>query len=99
MLYSQYLFESNETQYDYGICLDLDMFLIKELPLDMFNGRNYFCVYHEMNRTATTLIHWKRQESMIRMNLPMFKASFIINTRRNKIAEKLIELVDTDAFN
>lgn len=99
-IYAQYLFEKYETNYQYGIFIDLDMYLTKCIPTNfVFNDKSIFCIYDKSNINQTELALMQRYKYNIDNNIKTFNTEFIINNRKNYIFEKLKELIDSKEFN
>ena len=90
-LYCQYLFEINENDYDYGIYIDLDMYLTHSIPDNLlFSCKSIFCYYNQRE----ALIHnynvdKYRRISCLNANIYEFNTNFVINNRKNKIEQEV----------
>ena len=96
-LYCWYLFEKYETLYQYGIYIDLDLYLTHTIPTNfLFNGKNVFCIYKELDKTEN-LINYRIKNNQ-QNNIYTFNTQFIVNNRKNKIFEKLVSFIDNEGY-
>lgn len=96
-LYCQYLFETYETAYEYGIYIDLDLYLKHDIPKNyIFQDKTIFCIYTELNKIEHNINY--RLLNNIKMNLCTFNTYFIINNRKNMIFTQLINLINSSQY-
>ena len=97
-MYCQYLFEKDfQKKYDYAIYIDLDMYLQKPLPQQLFSNKTVLSHY-SLNSLVDqpNLIH----RIIYNMNhrIHTFNTYFIINRLKLKLFEKLFNLVNDDQY-
>lgn len=98
-LYCQYLFEINEIQYDYGIYIDLDLYLINQIPLQyLFQDKTVFYTYTINNKFEKDSFGY-RLLNCSKLNILPFNTFFIINKRQNNIFSKLYKCMYSKEYN
>lgn len=97
-LYCQFLFEKKfQGVYDYSIYIDLDMYLQKPLPMQLFNDKTILS-YYDLRKfdDQPNLMH--RLIYNINHRIYTFNTYFIINRLKLKLFEQLFKLTSDKQY-
>ena len=96
--YCLYLFEKNENKYEYGIFIDLDLYLKSQFPENLFfQNKNVFCIYTENSDKSETLYN-KRFSNNEKLHIPTFNSELVIVYRPLHQFSSIIDIVNSKDY-